>query len=282
MKSTAVFLMLALLFISCSKNEGPSEADMPLTAEEAVGSIRKEVHRISGMSLQKLTFGKPEPGSIVEDVYLDGKGRVRRLVNRGGCSPAAFRWNKRIEYFGESGDIICLLFVSYDVPLLGSRGSVFFHGGKPVRISAFSAGGDAVRRLNAPPGGYNRTSADIVKRLGIDGERARKGKRVVLGPPGKNDVTIINTNDVVIRSAPSRTGRRLNVYSDDGVRPQSLNYSVGAHVFSTAKVLSVGPEETIEPWGSHRWCRVTVETPFAASVTGWLFGGFLEPVERWW
>lgn len=280
MKFLAVILAFSMLPLFCSKDERAVEGERPLAADEAIAAVREEVDGIRGMTLHKLTFGKPEPGSVVEDVYLDRKGRIRRLVNRGGTSPAVFRWVKRIEYFGESGDIVHLLFVYYDQPLTGSRGSAFFAGGNAVRTSAFSAGGDAVRRLEAPPRGYDRTAAGIVKRLGIDGESARRGKKVILGPPAKDDVAVINTNDVVIRSTPSRTGKKMNVYRDDGGLPKSLQYSVGAHVFSTARVLEVGPEETIEPWGTHRWYRVTVETPFASNVTGWLFGGFLEPVER--
>jgi hypothetical protein len=280
MKAIAVILPLAVSVIFCSKADLPVEAERQLTAEESVASIRQEIGRIRGMTLVKLSYGKPDPsgcGSSTEDVYLDEKGRVRRLVYVGTCSPAAFRWVERIEYFSEGGDLIHLIFVDYNQPMLGSRGSAFFHGGKAVRTSAFTAGGEKVRQLKVPPR-YNTTAAEIMKRLGIDAVRVRKGRKVVLGPPGKNEIAVINTNDVVIRSAPSRSGKRVNNYTSEDPLPRALRYSDGIHVFCEAKVLDVGPEETIEPWGAHRWYRVTTQSSFTPSITGWVFGGFLEPV----
>lgn len=286
MKAAALILPFLFLAVFCSRGEPPAEPDRPQTPEEVVGSIRKEVGRIQALALVKLSYGKPNLsgcGSSVEDIYIDDRGRVRRLEFQGTCSPAAYLWEERIEYFNGEGDLVHLLFVNYNGPLTGTRGSAFFSGGKAVRTYSI-VNGETISRPKAPVQEFNATAQGIVKRLGIAAGQVSKGRRVSLRLPVKNDTAIINTNDVMIRSAPSRTGRRLNDYKSDGRLPREVRYSVGAHVFSRAKVLDIGPEETIEPWGTHRWYRVKVQDinmiDDTRTYTGWIFGAFLEPVAR--
>ncbi len=76
--------------------------------------------------------------------------------------------------------------------------------------------------------------------------------------PGKSNQTILN-NSTSLRS-------RANVYS---TAIQKLK------VFERVKILSVGKQESIDPWGKDHWYQVK-----AGQKMGWVFGAFLEPVEK--
>ena len=78
--------------------------------------------------------------------------------------------------------------------------------------------------------------------------------------PGKGDITIINNNHINFRTKPTLKNKVI----------QQL--SVGHLV----KVLSVGKQQRISPWGKHYWYKV--ET-YVGEKKGWVFGAFLEPVE---
>ncbi|HEO65529.1 MAG TPA: SH3 domain-containing protein [Spirochaetes bacterium] len=83
--------------------------------------------------------------------------------------------------------------------------------------------------------------------------------------PKKENNTIINDNNVILRSKPTTKSKKLNY----------LN--VGGYIY----ILSVGKEESIGKWGKHHWYKIRyshLETD--KEIIGWVFGAFLEPVEE--
>ncbi len=252
---TLFILLFCLTLIEC-KNFGWS-----ITKKES--DIDREVHKINTIKYERLELyyevGLTHKKAVL---YRDTNKTIRRIdyIDYQDWYYLAVR-----QYYNKDGQIILLI--------CNSPARIYFSKGKPIGESAQKQANTTVWYRSIKD--YRKETLSEL-RLGKDFEEDH-GRRYLYRvnykklydnefkgtyqfvKPGKSNETILN-NSTRLRS-------RANVYS---TAIQKLK------VFDRVKILSVGQQERIGPWGKHHWYQVRT----VGGKKGWVFGAFLEPVEE--
>ncbi|MCP4132086.1 MAG: SH3 domain-containing protein, partial [bacterium] len=71
------------------------------------------------------------------------------------------------------------------------------------------------------------------------------------------------------------TGKNVRVRNKPGTKSKVIA-TVSSYDFSFL-VMSIGKSETIRPWGTHKWYKVSHESRTGKAIEGWVFGAFIAP-----
>ncbi|MCP4162057.1 MAG: SH3 domain-containing protein [Deltaproteobacteria bacterium] len=277
MKKRTVFFILIVFFL-LNVNTAISKNGSNLM----ISDIDNQVNIINSLTLSKYNIitnnfknwqvnSFEGSGYHEANIYLDNKKRVRKLIYR-----AMFPEDGEyiIKYFREDGSLCKMIYQinsKDEIPIeympkkihdpnsyyyFISNGNIYFQYDKPIKLDTVTIVFGKSRNLiikNIIPlnriNVFHLNASEIVENLELD--QYKPVSYCKFSGPHKNDTTVVNINNVLVRKKPVNNSKVINTL----------------HSLSSVKILSSTENE--------KWYRVSFENQI-----GFVDSSLLEPVEK--
>jgi hypothetical protein len=241
-----------------------------------INRIKEEIHAINRSILLKyyITLGKDKKWkytrtlsqyeTIGHHTLYYYQGIVRKYIITGGVPEKQFYI---MQYYNTSGDLIFYRAFMANLEYIWS-GYGYINNMSFIKINSIS--GEAPSKDETGKNRkYGEMPPEYFQKLKIFHLKTNEIPINIKKPiyiinkcrfvkPKKNENTIINANNVIIRSKPSRKSHAIGKL----------------RIASRIKILEFFNKQEITPWGEFYWYKISFYNKI-----GYIFGAFIEPVE---